>query len=293
MGILYTIQHAVIGNTAARLLVVLYNLSAAKKSRQLGYVYASRKALGALLGRSERTAQRCINELKKAGLIRVDRQGLCRNDRIYLLPAATAIVGNQQTTIADAVAFVDRQRQRQQENVASGHDIFDASLNVLRNTKENTSIYPQTTAVPRVTVQQTEQKCLSKGRPTPKRPPNDKKARRRAAEQRYLSILRQRLKLDDAKIWDYDFDGTRQTATETAARILASVLASGRNISVKGEWIQPSKYWDTLQNITPYLLEETLRSIDEVRISTGIRNEQAYLLSALYDRCLYDRLAIG
>ena len=292
MGILYTIQHASIGNTAARLLVVLYNLSTAKNSRQLGYVYASRKALGALLGRSERTAQRCINELKKASLIRVDRQGLCRNDRIYLLPAAADLL-NRQTTIADAIAMADRQRKQQKTNVASGHDIFDASYNVLRNTKENTSIYPQTSADPRVSVQQTDNKCLSKGRPTPKKPVNDRKARRKAAERRYLSMLKERLRLDDSSAWKYDIDGSVHAATETTARILASVLATGRNISVKGTWVNPGQYWETIQTITPYLLEDTLRTIDEVRISTGIRNEQAYLLSALYDRCLYDRLAIG
>lgn len=75
--------------SAANLYSVLVRLS--RTSERNGYkdaygvfVFASRKQLGEYIERSERTAQRLVSELRRAGLIRVRRMGLHGNDRIYI-----------------------------------------------------------------------------------------------------------------------------------------------------------------------------------------------------------------
>lgn len=65
--------------------VALMNLLVGITDEQQKLVFANvtRKTIGALIGKSERTAQRAIKELKAAGLITVKRKGWTGIDLIY------------------------------------------------------------------------------------------------------------------------------------------------------------------------------------------------------------------
>ena len=85
MGVIYQMNHANIGRTAALLYQVLRELSSGEGSRARGYVYAGREYLAEICRCSDRTVRRALRELSDAGLIRDVRMGRGLNNRIYLL----------------------------------------------------------------------------------------------------------------------------------------------------------------------------------------------------------------
>lgn len=274
--------------SAANLYSVLVRLS--RTSERNGYrdaigvfVFASRKQLGEYIERSERTAQRLVSELKRAGLIYVRRMGLHSNDRIYLLSnvGGTKAVNNGGSELKNKSINYNVSRSihptdENQHGEAVRMDGQNKHLKPSMGPRETHTALVSTTA--------------TKGKPTPKRPRKDRAERRRAARARYAEALRKRLFYGESgqTLAMLDDDGSRSAAAEAAIAMLSDGLAAGRNIKVSGAYLTAAQYWAMVQ----WLDLETLETVMErVNRAENVRNLTGYLYASLYNECAYRRLS--
>ena len=268
--------------SAANLYSVLVRLS--RTSERNGYrdalgvfVFASRKQLGDYIERSERTAQRLITELRRAGLIRVRRMGLHSNDRVYVLHN----VGSE------AVKNGGSEIKRKSINHTDGVSIYPTEEQrgeAARMDGQETRLEARTGhAQPRQNLSRT------KGKATPKRPRNNHTERRRAARARYAEALRARLFFGASgrTLAILDDDGTRTAAAETAIAMLSDGLAAGRNIKVAGAYLTAAQYWEMVQYLDLDALEAVMERVNRAQ---NVRNLTGYIYASLYNECAYRRL---
>lgn len=277
--------------SAANLYSVLARLSRSSASNgyrdAIGvYVFASRKQLGEYIERSERTAQRLVSELKRAGLIYVRRMGLHSNDRIYLLS------NNGGTQAANNGRSEIKRKSNNNKYSRSIHPTDDNQHGkAVRMDGQNEHLKPvvrawKTDAEPFST-------SAKKGKPTPRRPHNRLKERRTAAREKYRALLRARLidSGDSAKTLAFlDEDGSRSAAAEAAITMLADGLSSGRNIRIAGAYLTAEQYWAMIQHIDLDVLETV---VERVQRAENVRNITGYLYASLYNECAYRRLNAG
>lgn len=247
------------------------------------YACVGRATLAKEIDRSEITAARAMAELKRAGLIHVRRTKSYAH--IYLI---------QQQTTNDTCRRI-------------GNDTSYIRNTRVNNTSDN-SIYPQKEEPnapaarmdghernfePSVRLQETPTAPIStpasKGKPTPKRPRNDRAERRRAARARYAEALRKRLfyGVSGQTLAMLDDDGTRSAAAEAAITMLSDAVAAGRNFKIAGAYLTPGQYWNIVQWLDLDALEAVMERVNRAE---NVRNLTSYIYASLYNECAYRRL---
>ena len=272
--------------SAANIYSVLVRLS--RTSERNGYkdaygvfVFASRKQLGEYIERSERTAQRLVSELRRAGLIRVRRMGLHGNDRIYIASHGGS----------EAVKNGGSEIKRESNNKAIDISIHQQKTNApeARTDGQNESASNVRVEAHTKADSTTLTASANKGKPTPKRPRNDRAERRRAARARYAEALRARLFLGESgqTLAMLDDDGSRAAAAEAAIAMLSDGLSAGRNIKVSGAYLTAAQYWEMVQYIDLVALESVMERVSRAE---NVRNLTGYTLASLYNECMWRRL---
>ena len=286
MGVIYQLNHTNIGRTAALLYQVLRELACAEGSKRRGYVYASRATLASYCRCSDRTISRAIRELEAASLIRDVRMGRGLNNRIYVnvqsRPDKTSVSQYNSTETNSSDISIHPTNRTEAAPEARQMDGYYKRVETVK--AEHAVVRPrqaegQPLAAP-----------MGKGKPTPKRPRNDRKERRKAARAQYADALRKRLFYGESgrTLAFLDDDGTRSAAAETAITMLSDALAAGRNFKVAGTYLTPGQFWDVVQYLDLAALESVL---DRVNHADNVRNLTGYLYASLYNECAYRRLS--
>lgn len=262
-------------------LVYVSRLRGIVDRRGVPFCFASKATLAAKIGKSERTAARCIVELKRAGLIESKRtKGL---GHIYLCADCVSSPNAENGSSINR----DKSYNNKQSNSIHPTDENQHGKAVRMDGHEydlKPSVRPQKTPAPSVSTPAT------KGKPTPKRPRNDRAERRRAARAQYAEALRKRLFLGESgrTLAILDDDGTRSAAAEAAITMLSDGLAANRNIKVAGAYLTAAQYWAMVQ----WLDLDTLECVMErVNRADNVRNLTGYLYASLYNECAYRRLS--
>ena len=244
--------------------------------RGVPFCFASKEKLAGKIGKSERTAARCIAELKRAGLI-VSRRTV-RLSHIYLC----ANYGSSAN--AENGSSYNREKDKELQDVS----IYPADDN---QRGEAARMDGQETRLEARTGHEEPRQNLSrtKGKATPKRPRNNHTERKRAARARYAETLRARLFLGASgrTLAILDDDGTRTAAAETAIAMLSDGLASGRNIKVAGAYLTAAQYWEMVQYLDLDALETVMERVSRAE---NVRNLTSYIYASLYNECAYRRL---
>lgn len=286
MGVIYQLNHTNIGRTAALLYQVLRELASAEGSQRRGYVYASRETLASYCRCSDRTIRRAVHELEAASLIRDVRMGRGLNNRIFVNvqsrpdKMSTSQYNSHETNTSNISVYPTNRTEAAPE--ARQMDRYYKRVETVK--AEHAAMRPlqadgQPLAAP-----------MGKGKPTPKRPRNDRKERRKAARARYADALRKRLFSGESgqTLAFLDDDGSRSAAAETAITMLSDALAAGRNFKVAGTYLTPGQFWDVVQYLDLAALESVL---DRVNHADNVRNLTGYLYASLYNECAYRRLS--
>lgn len=285
MGVIYQMNHANIGRTAALLYQVLRELSSGEGSRARGYVYAGREYLAEICKCSDRTVRRALRELSDAGLIRDVRMGRGLNNRIYLEAVPSVPSRPDKTSVTHYNAKETKAKQalsihpQKEEPNAPAARVDDGCIE--RNSKPVLS--------PWETVEGAFSTSAKKGKPTPKRPRRRSTEAKREARQRYADALRQRLFYGESgqTLAMLDDDGSRSAAAETAIALIADAVSTGRNVRVSGAYLNAAQYWDVVQWLDLDALETVL---DRVNHAENVRNLTGYLYASLYNECALRRL---
>lgn len=287
MGIIYQMKNTSIGKTAAFVYQVLRELSAGEGTRARGYIYAGREYLAEVCRCSDRTVRRALRELSDAGLIRDVRMGRGLNNRIYLLSQTNNGISvqsrpdksvhsqyNAKETNSNIDISIHQQKTDAPEARTDGQSESASTMRAEAHTKADST--PLTASA-------------NKGKPTPKRPRNDRAERRRAARARYAEALRARLFLGESgqTLAMLDDDGSRSAAAEAAIAMLSDGLSAGRNIKVSGSYLTAAQYWEMVQYIDLAALEAVLERVNRAE---NVRNLTGYTLASLYNECMWRRL---
>lgn len=268
-----------ISRTAAHLLSKLEGLLYAStlngvKDSGGYYVYASHKTLAEKIDRTERTVQRALTELKRAGLIRVRR------------------------TRGNAHIYINAITNTGGKNVVSRTDILVTyNKPISYNNTIDISIYQQE----QTAAEQVEAVALkkmdelnrgttpAKGRPTPKRTRRTH-AERQARREKFKAMLNTRLCLTDGRHTTYEEREEFEAANALADMVAAAACTEGARIAVGGRRMTGEEYFEGAQYIQPRSVSAVLERIEQARITTGIKNINAYTLAAVYNQSQYDRL---
>lgn len=281
MDLCYLLRGYQLSQSAMLVYGVLEGLSRASAVRGKDYTYISRKAIGERIGRSERTAQRAVKELERAGLIVVKRMGRTLNDRIFVFPprpqlpqeekeskvraADYSIYGAATAQTAPAPSCPAASMAGQEPSKMAGHSNYFQKMS---NKGIDKSINPGET--------------MKKGRPTPKRV-RVNKAEREKIVKKYRDFFRKSLKLEEnQRALVYLDNDDEIVALDKVIDFMANTMASKAKIAVNGTLLTPQQWFDVTKNITDSNVINLLYKIQKYKA----RNPQAYLLSALYNEGL-------
>lgn len=242
---------------------LLCALSEASERQGKHYTYIGRRAIGERIGRSESTARRAVKELEKAKLVAIDRQGLTRNDHLYVVPWEMLVKdrGNSAPTSPTSGGKVRENERSRARKSGQSHintqrvNIKDQSILSSKLETENSgAATPRGYTVP-------------KGHATPKRPRRTQ-AERQEAKKRYQNYLKQRL--DNEKIID----------------LIADTMSKGKKIKVNGSFLTIDEYWKVVKNISARTIESIFKRLPDYKV----KNTTAYFLSCVYNEALNESL---
>lgn len=264
-----------VSNTAALVYGVLCKLSATSAKNGKSYVYASRKRLGEYIERSERTAQRAVNELKNAGLISVQRMGLRGNDHIYI----QNVVSRQDKNVVSEIKYISDNRDTS-IYLAKVQEKRMEVAKLIESERQLAADQPRNSAC-----------TASKGKPTAKCP-RTTKAMKLNARQKYKAMLEKKLSLTEDQRYKCYGERSEYIAANALADIIADAMSLERSkISVCGRLLSTSEYWDVVKHISAEGLIDLLCRIEEIRISRGVKNTRAYILASVYNDVRYKLLS--
>lgn len=278
MDLCYLLRGYQLSQSAILVYGVLEGLSRASAKRGKPYTYISRKSLGERIGRSERTAQRAVKELERAGLVAVKKMGRTLNDHIFVFPpqmpekekegkvkaADHSIYGAVTAPTAPAPSCQAASMSGLEVTQMSGHN---TNVQKINNNRID-SINPG--------------KTMKKGRATP-RQVRINKAEREKIVRKYRDFFQNSLRLEEnRKEWVY-VDNTKDVAAlEKVIDFMANTMARKTKIAVNGTLLTPLQWFD----VAKHLKDEDVFRIIYKMPRYKARNPQAYLLSTLYNEGL-------
>ena len=275
-----------------------------RDAKGVAYCYASRNALAEAIGKSRRTADRAIAELKAAGLITLQRTR--HNGHIYLtaysIDSASAVNGasgsatngisninhKSLSPIADISILQDKTPVR----TAQEADMAAKAADDAKNAGVTTRI-----ATPTGKKMQDEKRKDSKkkNRPTPKQRKRITKAEKEAAREKYSRLLERKLDMANP----YWMMSDPEIADEYRRRyslidlIAEAMSVKGRQIRVNGAGLSPEQYWQMIQNISPEAIDGLFDRLYAAEAIGGITNKRAYTLAAVYNAVQWHSMTEG
>lgn len=282
-----------ISATAARVLFEVNRLvnssrrNGKKDKKGIAYCYASKGALALKVGKSKRTIDRAIAELKAAGLIESRRT--TRNAHIYITyyglygTSANANNGTSNNSnsksynLLDTSIHLDKVTEGQEKTADDvkkcegyAHDETPAATPAAKETKHN-------------------EQTAKKGKPTPKRRQRITKAEKQAAAEKYSRLLERKLGMANL-YWSLPDDDIQEEYKRRYSLIdlLANAMSvQGRQIRVNGAELTVEQYWQVVQNISSEAIEGLFERLNTAAVCTGITNMRAYTLASVYNAVLW------
>ena len=282
-----------ISATAARVLYVVNRYvnssrrNMKRDKRGVAYCYASKERIAQDIGKSKRTVDRAIAELKAAGLIESRRT--TRNAHIYLTyyglygTSANAADGtsnnsNLKSYNNKSTSFYPYKMAEGQNKTADdvkkcegyAHDETPAATPAAKETKHN-------------------EQTAKKGKPTPKRRQRITKAEKQAAAEKYSRLLERKLGMANL-YWTLPDEDIQEEYKRRYSLIdlLANALSvQGRRIRVNGAELTVEQYWQVVQNISSEAIEGLFDRLNTAAVCTGISNMRAYTLASVYNAVLW------
>lgn len=276
--------------------------SGKRDAKGIAYCYASRNALAEAIGKSRRTADRAIAELKAAGLISLQRTR--HNGHIYMtalsIDSASAVNGvsgsatngtsnishKSLNPIADISILQDKTPAEAPQMAAKAADdakIAEASARIATPAAEKMQEGKQRDSK--------KGETAKKGRPTAKRKARITKAVKEAAKAEYRKLLERRLDMANSNwcIFVDEYDRTQGLID----LIAEAVSVNGRQIRVNGAGLTVKQYWDVVQNISSEAIEGLFDRLKAAEAIGGITNKRAYTLAAVYNAVQWDMMTRG
>ena len=281
--------------TAARVLYVVNRYvnssrrNMKKDKRGVAYCYASKDRIAHDIGKSRRTVDRAIAELKAAGLIESRRT--TRNAHIYITyyglygTSANAADGasnnsnSKSYNLLDTSIHLDKVTEGQNKTADDvkkcegyAHDETPAAATTAKETTESE-------------VKKGYMPC--KGKPTPKRRQRLTKAEKEAAREKYRRMLERKLDMANP-IWMIPSLDDEYRQYQSLIDTLADALSvRGRGIRVNGAELTVEQYWQVVQNISSEAIDGLFDRLKTAAVCTGITNMRAYTLASVYNAVLW------
>lgn len=282
-----------ISATAARVLYVVNRYvnssrrNMKRDKRGVAYCYASKERIAQDIGKSKRTVDRAIAELKAAGLIESRRT--TRNAHIYLTyyglygTSANAADGTSNNSSLKSynnksTSFYPYKMAEGQNKTADdvkkcegyAHDETPAATPAAKETKHN-------------------EQTAKKGKPTPKRRQRITKAEKQAAAEKYSRLLERKLGMANL-YWtlpDEDIQEEYKRRYSLIDLLANAMSVQGRRIRVNGAELTVEQYWQVVQNISSEAIEGLFDRLNTAAVCTGITNMRAYTLASVYNAVLW------
>lgn len=284
-----------ISATAARVLYVVNRYvnssrrNMKKDKRGVAYCYASKDRIAHDIGKSRRTVDRAIAELKAAGLIESRRT--TRNAHIYITyyglygASANAADGASNNNslksynLLDTSIHLDKVTEGQSKTAddvkkceENAHDETPAAATAAKETKESEEKKGYTPC---------------KGKPTPKRRQRLTKAEKEAAREKYRRMLERKLDMANP-LWMIPSLDDEYRQYQSLIDTLADALSvRGRGIRVNGAELTVEQYWQVVQNISGKAIDGLFDRLKTAAVCTGITNMRAYTLASVYNAVLW------
>jgi len=285
-----------ISATAARVLFEVNRLvnssrrNGKKDKKGIAYCYASKGALALKVGKSKRTIDRAIAELKAAGLIESRRT--TRNAHIYItyygLYGTSANANNGTSNNSNSKSYNLLDTSIHHHKMPEGQNITADDVKKCEGNAHNET--PAATPGTKETTQSKEKGYTPcKGKPTPKRRQRITKAEKQAAAAKYTRLLEQ--KLDMYNLWwllpDEDVQEEYKQRNSLIDLIANAMSVQGRRIRVNGADLTVEQYWQVVQNISGEAIDGLFDRLKTAAVCTGITNMRAYTLASVYNAVLW------
>lgn len=284
-----------ISATAARVLYVVNRYvnssrrNMKKDKRGVAYCYASKDRIAHDIGKSRRTVDRAIAELKAAGLIESRRT--TRNAHIYITyyglygASANAADGASNNSSLKSYNLLDTSIHL--DKVTEGQSkTADDVKKCEENAHDET---PAAAAAAKETTESEEKKGYTpcKGKPTPKRRQRLTKAEKEAAREKYRRMLERKLDMANP-LWMIPSLDDEYRQYQSLIDTLADALSvRGRGIRVNGAELTVEQYWQVVQNISGKAIDGLFDRLKTAAVCTGITNMRAYTLASVYNAVLW------
>lgn len=283
--------------------------SGKRDARGVAYCYASRNALAEAIGKSRRTADRAIAELKAAGLITLQRTR--HNGHIYLTAYSV--------DSASAVNGASGSATNGTSNINPKNFSIKADISILQHktpaeapeaskmaakAADDAKIAEASARIATPAAEKMQEEgnrdskkgqTPKKGRPTAKRRQRITKAAKEAAKAEYTRLLER--KLDMANLYwlipEADIQDEYRRRYSLIDLIAEAMSVKGRQIRVNGAGLSVEQYWNVVQNISGKAIEGLFDRLYTAETITGITNKRAYTLAAVYNAVQWDMMTEG
>lgn len=263
-----------ISATAARLFFEINRLVNASRNRGfkdrkgVAYCYASKERLAEKIDRTPRTVYRCLKELKAAGMIQGQRT--TRNGHLYI--ACYDVISG-----SDANVISNNRAEKVLTNI-------DTSINPISAEQSSVDLIKNSQDKPAAQTQPARQRTR---KPKIRITKHDKAK----ARERYYEMIANKLGLSNSDWWQFPDEHDRMKAL---ASIIADALSvPSRQIRINGRNVTVGEYWNTIKDLTLQTVADIPDRIESYRLSSGIRNINAYVLACVFNECQFQNLIKG
>lgn len=277
-----------------------------RDAKGIAYCYANHNAIAEAIGKSRRTADRAIAELKAAGLITLQRTR--HNGHIYLtaysVDSASAVNGTSgsATNGTSNIAFKNLNHIAdisilQHKTPAEAPQIAAKAADDAKIAEASARIATPAAKKMQDNEQRTVKKgeTPKKGRPTAKRRQRITKAAKEAAKEKYRRLLEQKLEMANPywMLSDPDVKEECQRRYSLIDLIAEAMSVKGRQIRVNGAGLSVDQYWYVVQNISEKAIDGLFDRLYTAEAIGGITNKRAYTLAAVYNAVQWDMMTQG
>ena len=134
-----------------------------------------------------------------------------------------------------------------------------------------------------------------KGKPTAKRRQRITKAAKEAAKAQYRQLLERKLDMTNCywTLGDDAIEAEYRQRDSLIDLIAEAVSVKGRQIRVNGAGLTVEQYWQVVQNISAEAIEGFFDRLYTAEAIGGIANKRAYTLAAVYNAVQWDMMTQG
>jgi len=268
-----------------------------RDAKGIAYCYASRNALAEAIGKSRRTADRAIAELKAAGLISLQRTR--HNGHIYLTALSTdsaAAVNGVSGSATNGVSNISHKNLSHIADISILQHKTPVEADMAAKAADDAKIAEASAriATPAAKkMQDGEQRNGKKGVPTAKRRSRITKAVKDAAKAEYRRMLERRLDMTNSCWLCPALDDEYRQTQSLIDLIAEAVSVKGRQIRVNGAVLSAEQYWQVVQNISSGAIVGLFDRLCAAEATGGITNKRAYTLAAVYNAVQWDMMTQG